>query len=128
MLPFATDKKSPVRRAFQSVMLGGLLILIPLSFTSQSIWTDAANEGDARRDVQEWIPDGADLTIEALTVQGDTVELVVTGSTTPPDPASLQQSLSETFGTSVTLKARFLPSIALTPGEKPSAVTIPGGS
>ena len=128
VMPFTADKRSPVRRAFQSVVLGALLILIPLSITSQAIWTDASNEGDARQAVEAWIPGDADLSIQSLDVKGDVVELVVSGSTLPPDTASLQDSLSEAFGTPVTLRARYLPSVALTPGEAPSAVTLPGGS
>lgn len=120
VLPLAADRKGPVRRVFQTVLLGGLLILIPLSLTSQSIWSDASNEGVARDAVTAWIPDGADLAIEELDVRGTTVELTLTGSTEPPDVEPLESQLEEAFGEPVTLKARYVPSVALTPGENPS--------
>ena len=109
VLPFAAERRSRVRRAFQSVLLGGLLILIPLSLTSQSVWNNASNEAATRQAVQDWIPAGADLSIETLNVRGNTVELTLTGSSTPPDTTSLEQTLDATFGTTVTLKAALRP-------------------
>ena len=97
----------------------GALILIPLSLTSQSIWDDAANEGAAAEVVAAWIPD-ADLAVGSLAVDGSVVDLVLTGSTLPPDTESLEQDLTEAFGTPVTLRARYVPSVALSPGEAPS--------
>ncbi|MCD9625669.1 DUF389 domain-containing protein [Rhabdothermincola salaria] len=38
----------------------------------------------------------------------------------PPDTESLEQDLTEAFGTPVTLRARHVPSVALSPGEAPS--------
>jgi uncharacterized hydrophobic protein (TIGR00271 family) len=96
------------------VMIGGLLIVIPLSVTSFSVWTDATDTAEAERIVEDWIGD-RELSQVELDVDGDDVVLVITGSAEPPSVAELQQRLEDGLGEDVRLQVRLVPSQELTP-------------
>jgi uncharacterized membrane protein len=96
------------------VMIGGLLIVIPLSVTSFDVWADATDTADAEQVVDDWIGDRQLSQVE-LDVDGDDVSLVITGSSSPPPVADLQQRLDDALETDIQLDVRLVPSQQLSP-------------
>lgn len=109
-LSFGSEERERRWRVLGPLVLGMVLMIVPLSITSFSAWTDTNNDAAARQAVSGWLGADDDLTLVDLEVDGDSVEMVLTGSDAPPPVGELQTTLDKEFGETVELSVRFIPS------------------
>lgn len=74
------------------------LILVPLVFTSQGLLATAALQGQAQAVVTDWLGEDSALRLDRVIVDGDRVEVELTGPEGMPALAPLQAALSDAFG------------------------------
>ena len=89
--PMTASDRERQWRILGPVIVGAVLILIPLSLTSIDAWTDASSSATAEETIAEWLGEGSDVGIARLDVEGDEVDLVLTGSDEVPPVADLQR-------------------------------------
>lgn len=83
------------------------LILVPLVFTSQGLLATSTQQRQAQTVVEEWLGDDTLLRLDRVSVNGDRIEIEVTGpdDVPPLDPlqAALADELGRPVGVAVTL-------------------------
>lgn len=90
-----------------------LLILVPLTLTSQGLVVSASREAEAQRLTAEWVDGIVNLDVELVSVDGLSVEVLLSGSAQPPDKALLQESLDDAFGEPTSLRVEVFPSVVV---------------
>ena len=79
------------------VALAGV-ILVPLVFTSEGLLATATQQRQAQIVVSDWLGEDSALRLDRVTVDGDQVEVELTGPEEVPALAPLRASLTEEFG------------------------------
>ena len=107
-----TTHREEVMPTLGLVTLVGVLILIPLFFTAEGIIVASSRQGEAQRIVEDLL-EASEIRLVILTVEGDQVDLFLTGSGTVPDIALLEDNISEGFGTPTVVLIEHAPTIIL---------------
>ena len=94
------------------VTLVGVLILVPLFFTAEGIIVTSTRQSDAQKIVENWL-EASEIRLITLTVEGDQVDLFLTGSGTVPDIAALEDDILEKFGDQTVVLIEHAPTIIL---------------
>jgi uncharacterized membrane protein len=113
------ENKERMKTVFVTVLLGAMIILVPLAFTSEGILTSASRQAIARDATEAWLTDSEGLELNRLEVTGDKVVVVITGEGPVPAIKALDKDLSEMFGIPTTAEVVFFPSTHLTAGNQP---------
>lgn len=108
------ENREKSRAVLRTVGVVALVILVPLSFTAEGIFTTAGRQNSAQRIVEEWLGEEDSLRAVRVDVDGNEVTVMVTGADEPPDVADLGEALSASFGTEVTLRLEYIPSVVMT--------------
>lgn len=109
-LPPDEDQRARMRRVVGVFAAGAMLILIPLSFTSQDVWTEANDEATASEVVLDWLPEDGNVELVQIEAEGQTMEIVLSGPKLPSDTSSLQAELEEQLGFRPETKLRIVTS------------------
>jgi uncharacterized hydrophobic protein (TIGR00271 family) len=99
-----------VRNGFVTAVIALVIIAIPLvasGVEEAAEWTRATTGAPVVRD---WIGE-RDLTVEAWSVEGETVSLVLAGPDAPGDTAQLASELAAAFGETVTVEVEYVASV-----------------
>jgi uncharacterized membrane protein len=99
------------------ITLVGVLILLPLFFTVEGILVTSSRQSDAQEIVEDWL-EASEIRLVILTVEGDQVDLFLTGSGTVPDIAALEDDLLEQFGDQTVVLIEHAPTIILSDSDK----------
>jgi len=94
------------------VALVGVLILVPLFFTAEGILVTSTRQSDAQKIVENWLEE-SEIRLVTLTVEGDQVDLFLTGSGAVPDIAALEDDILEKFGGQTVVLIEHAPTIIL---------------
>jgi hypothetical protein len=113
------ENRKRMKTVFATVVLGAMIILVPLAFTSEGILTSASRQALARDTTEAWLAASEGLELNRVEVTGDTVVAVVTGEGTIPAIRLLDTDLSEAFGSPATAEIVFFPSSHLTAENQP---------
>jgi uncharacterized hydrophobic protein (TIGR00271 family) len=100
-----------------SFVAGALLILLPLTLTSEGLVVTAARESDAQRVAAEWLAGEPNLSLERVVVSGTDVMVAISGSARPPAIGELEGDIADAFGTSVTVTVELFPSRIISRGD-----------
>lgn len=106
-----------------------LVVLVPLVFTAEGILASATQQRTAQAAVTDWIGEDSRLLLQQVTVDGDTVTVLLTGSQTLPSASALHDDLTDALGTSIELIVRYTPGVQVTvdqngevEGERPDVL------
>jgi uncharacterized hydrophobic protein (TIGR00271 family) len=102
-----------------TVVLGAMIILVPLAFTSEGILTSASRQTNARAVTELWLEAEVGLTLNRVEVKGDEVFVIITGEGDVPRIAILNEQLSDSFGTRTVAEVEYFPSRYLTEANDP---------
>jgi len=97
-----------------TVVLGAIIIIVPLAFTSEGILASASRQAATQEDVEEWIADEPGLSVNRTTISAGEVDIRITGEGDLPDIASLEASLEESLGIDVMVRVEYFPSTVVT--------------
>ena len=98
VLPPNEDQRSRMRRVIGVFAAGAMIILVPLSFTSQDIWAESSDEAQATEAVKAWLPEDGSVQLVSVEAEGQTLEVVLTGPALPKDTSILEDDLEERLG------------------------------
>ena len=109
LLPPDADQRSRLRRVTSVFGAGALVILVPLSFTSQQVWTEAYDEGEAAEEVDDWL-EGSSVELVSVDADGRELDIVLTGPGVPEGTDTLVDDLEERLGYRPEVSLRLLAS------------------
>jgi uncharacterized hydrophobic protein (TIGR00271 family) len=103
-----------IRTVALTVVLGAIIIVIPLAFTSGGILASASRQAATQVDVEEWIADEPGLEIGRTTISGSEVDVRISGEGDLPDVADLEAALEDSLGIDVVVRVEYFPSTVVT--------------
>jgi len=118
--PPGDDQRHRFGELFGTILTVAVLIAVPLSLTTQQIWSESRDQGTLSEAVGRWLPEDSDLDVVDLTVSSDGAEVELTGSDSPPPVDPLARDWARATGrdpSSVDLTVRVTPSVVLRPGD-----------
>ncbi|MDJ0790873.1 MAG: hypothetical protein QNJ71_03160, partial [Acidimicrobiia bacterium] len=95
-------------------LLGAMIIVIPLAFTSEGILASATRQATTQEVVEEWLEDQPGLSILRVEVSENEVALRVSGEGVLPSVSELELELEEELGTDVAVLVEYFPSETVT--------------
>jgi uncharacterized membrane protein len=113
------ENKDRMKTVIVTVVLGALIILVPLAFTSEGILTSASRQALAREVTEEWLLDQDGLQLARLEVRGTEVAVIISGEGDIPPISALNEELSESFGVATIAQIEYFPSHILTELNQP---------
>ena len=113
------ENREKMKTVIITVILGALIVMVPLAFTSEGILTSASRQSSAQAVTEEWLADHENLRLNKVVVAGDQVDVVITGDGDVPSVSSLNEALSEVFGTPTVAVVEYFPSQRLTADNEP---------
>jgi hypothetical protein len=113
------ENRKRMKTVFATVVLGAMIILVPLAFTSEGILTSASRQSLARDVTKTWLDESEMLVLNKVEVQGDRVVVVVTGEGEVPAIKVLNVDLSDAFGVPTIAEVEYFPSRQLTAENQP---------
>jgi uncharacterized hydrophobic protein (TIGR00271 family) len=113
------ENKERMKTVFVTVLMGAMIILVPLAFTSEGILTTASRQSLASDVTEAWLTESEGLELNRVEVTGDKVVVVITGEGAIPVINVLDKDLSEMFGIPTTAEVVFFPSTHLTAENQP---------
>lgn len=97
-IPPDQDQRVQMRRVISVFSAGALLIIVPLSLTSEQVWTESFDEATSSKVVDTWLEGQSDLELVEVDVDGTDVTVDLTGSSTPTKTDALKQQLADALG------------------------------
>ncbi|MFV1969517.1 MAG: DUF389 domain-containing protein [Acidimicrobiia bacterium] len=113
------ENQEKMKTVIVTVILGALIIMVPLAFTSEGILTSASRQSIAQSVTQEWLGSEENLRLNKVVVTGDEVNVTLTGEGDIPEVSELNSMLSESFGASTVAVIEYFPSQRLTADNQP---------
>ena len=112
------EHRQKMRTVISTVVVGALVIMLPLVFTSEGILASAARQSTARTTTEDWIAESPELSLNKVTVTANDVDVVISGEGDVPDVAALEAALEDSFGgVDIVLTVEYFPSVRLVPGS-----------
>jgi uncharacterized membrane protein len=113
------ENRDRMKTVIVTVVLGALIVLVPLAFTSEGILTSASRQSLARTVTEEWLVDQDGLQLNRLEVRGTEVAVIISGEGDIPPISVLNKELSESFGAPTVARIEYFPSHVLTESNQP---------
>ena len=108
------EHREYVAAVLSSVLLAGLIIMVPLVFTSEGVLATAKRQSDAQAAVDAWVGEDSGLTVSRVSVDGVLVEVLLSGAGEVPPLVELEQVISQDFGRPATLRVAYVPALVQT--------------
>lgn len=102
--------RDKMKTVLVTVALGALIIMVPLAFTSEGIVASATRQSETQRVVEEWLENEPRLRLARVEIDGQEVEVLISGEGAVPSVASLEESLEEALDTDVDVIVEYFPS------------------
>ncbi len=109
-LPPSEDQRVQLRRVISVFGAGALIILVPLSVTSQELWAEAFDAAEVEEAVGDWLPDDGSVELVDVETEGEEIEIVITGPAIPEDTGKLSRDIEERLGFGSNLRIRLVAS------------------
>jgi uncharacterized hydrophobic protein (TIGR00271 family) len=100
---------SEARASLATVVIGGLVIMVPLGLTGDDILKSSSEQGNAEEALATWLGDDTDLTVSQVTVSEPDVDVVLVGPTQHPPIEDLEVALSDALGYPVVVTVTQVP-------------------
>jgi uncharacterized hydrophobic protein (TIGR00271 family) len=113
------ENRERMKTVIVTVVLGAMIVLVPLAFTSEGILTAASRQTLARDVTETWLEEETGLELNRVEVKGANVVVTLTGEGEIPSIADLNEELSTSFGAPSAAEILFFPSQRLTVGNQP---------
>jgi len=121
------ENAAQIKRVAVTVSLAALIIAIPLVFTVSSVLTSAANQAAAKKATESWLEDSDELQLVSVTVKGDRVNVIVSGSEKTPPIEDLADALAVSMGDDVFVRVDLTPTVITTYSRETGEETSRGG-
>ncbi len=108
------ENREKMKTVVLTVLLGAMIIIVPLAFTSEGIIVSASRQGAAREATAAWIEPVETLRVARITVSGRQVSIVITGEGALPSIADLESELETSFGEDVVITVEYVPTQTIT--------------
>jgi len=108
------ENASQIKRVATTVTLAALIIAIPLVFTVSTVLASAANQAAAKKATESWLADSEELQLVSVTVKGDQVNVIVSGSEQIPPIEDLADALTSSMGNDVAVRVDLSPTVITT--------------
>lgn len=112
------ENSAKMRTTIGTVLLGALIIVVPLAFTSNGIIVSAARQSTAQSVTAEWISGNDALRLNRVAVKGNEVSVVLTGRGDIPDIADLEAALEDVYDEDVSVSVEYFPSQIITSDDQ----------
>jgi uncharacterized hydrophobic protein (TIGR00271 family) len=113
------ENQEKMKTIIITVVLGAMIIVVPLAFTSEGIITSASRQSAAQKVTEDWLGDQEHLNINRVEVKGTDVNIVITGEGVIPSIIELNQDLTDSFGAPTIAFVDFFPAQRLTADNHP---------
>ncbi|GMQ93178.1 MAG: hypothetical protein BMS9Abin12_0655 [Acidimicrobiia bacterium] len=113
------ENREKMKTVIITVLLGALIVLVPLTFTSEGILTSASRQSTAQTASEKWLENQDGLRLMKVVVKGNEVEITIAGQGDIPPLSSLNELLSDSFGTPTIAIVEYFPSQRLTVENNP---------
>ncbi len=104
-------RDSQTRAWLLTFAAGALILLVPLALAFQTTYTQSSDEIAAGKAVEAWLPPGQGYQIVSVRVDGDTVDVELSGPLDPPDLRSLDSDVDAALGRNVDTEVRVFAAI-----------------
>jgi hypothetical protein len=108
------ENREKMKTVVLTVILGAMIIIVPLAFTSEGILVSASRQGEAQRITSVWIEPVPTLRVNRVNVSGTEISVVVTGEGTLPSVEELEIRLEASFNDDVVVVVEFVPTERVT--------------
>lgn len=119
------ENKEKMKTVVLTVLLGGMIIIVPLAFTSEGIIVSASRQGAAQEATAAWIEPVETLRVARITVSGQQVSILITGDGILPSIAELESELEISFGDDVVVTVEYVPTRTIT-SENQTEISVSG--
>lgn len=113
------ENQEKMKTVIITVLLGALVVMVPLAFTSEGIVTSSSRQSIAQAVTQDWLGDSENLVLNKVEIRDNEVDVVVTGDGAIPSVSRLENDLAEALGIPVTAIVEYFPSQRLTAENHP---------
>jgi uncharacterized membrane protein len=100
---------SEARASLATVLVSGLIIMVPLGLTGDEILRSSADQGAAEDAVAEWLGEDTVLVVNEVSVSEPEVDVILVGPEAHPPIEDLEAALSEALGWSVVVTVTQVP-------------------
>jgi uncharacterized hydrophobic protein (TIGR00271 family) len=97
-----------------TVLLGAVVIVIPLAFTSEGIIASASRQAVTQEVIEEWLEDTPGISVLRAEISAGSVDVRLSGEGEVPAVAELEQQLEAELGIDVSVRVEFFPSETIT--------------
>lgn len=111
------ESRDKVRTFMVTVILGLLLVMVPLLFTSRDIVSNASRQAVAQDTVDAWVESNANLTVTSVEVDGHVVSVTLAGQGDVPSVTDLEGELETSLGIDVSVMVELFPSQVFTSND-----------
>ncbi len=108
------ENREKMKTVVLTVLLGAMIIIVPLAFTSEGILVSASRQGEAQRITSVWIEPVPTLRVNRVNVNGTEISVVVTGEGTLPSVEELEIRLEASFNDDVVVLVEYVPTERVT--------------
>ncbi len=108
------ENREKMKTVVLTVLLGAMIIIVPLAFTSEGILVSASRQSEAQRITSVWIEPVPTLRVNRVNVSGNEVSVVVTGEGTLPSVEELEIRLETSFNDDVAVVVEYVPTERVT--------------
>jgi len=107
------DNRDEILTTIGTVAIAAMIIMVPLIFTAEGILSTSGRQSSANQVVDAWIADVETLQVFAINLDGEEVEIDLTGSGAVPELSALEDALTEEFGAPATVIVEVVPTVTL---------------
>jgi uncharacterized hydrophobic protein (TIGR00271 family) len=100
---------SEARASLATILVSGLVIMVPLGLTGDEIVKSSAEQGSAEDAVAEWLGPDSNLDVNTVTVSQPDVGVILVGPTRHPPIEDLEVALSDALGYPVVITVTQIP-------------------
>ena len=116
-VPGTPEQQGHARRVLRSALITAVLIAVPLSLTSEEIWTSATEQGEVEQVVGDWLGE-SDLR-STVRLDDEDVVVVLEGIGEVPDTAALDRQVGAVLDRPYVLDVRLVPAEQIYQGGGP---------
>ena len=104
------ENREKNKTVIATVLVGAMIIVIPLAFTSEGILASATRQATTQEVIEAWLEDSPEVSILRVEITGEDVSIRLSGRGDLPSVAELEQDLEAELGTDVTVVVEYFPS------------------
>ena len=108
------ENRQKNKTVIATVLVGAMIIVIPLAFTSEGILASATRQATTQEVIELWLEESPEVRILRVEINGEEVSIRLSGEGDLPSVADLERELEEELGTDVAVVVEYFPSETIT--------------